>query len=135
MLIAIRDDDTSFWTSPDQLERCYGPIWSAGGKVSLAVIPMAYRYIGLPEGKPLYLTSEKKPVHENIELVKFILPLVKNKQIEIMLHGYDHSYWAMVDNNLPVLFNKEIFNNIKTNSYTTAKIPECIKKSSKELFS
>ena len=38
MYFCIRDDDTSFFTSPEELERVYGQI-SQLGPVSLAVVP------------------------------------------------------------------------------------------------
>ena len=38
MYFCIRDDDTSFFTSPDELELAYGEIMKHG-PVSLAIIP------------------------------------------------------------------------------------------------
>ena len=43
--VAIRDDDTSFWTKPEELERLYAWFFERGGKVSLAVIPYSWKQI------------------------------------------------------------------------------------------
>ena len=42
MRCAIRDDDTSFFTRPDDLERVYGRYWGRGIPVSLAVDEQYY---------------------------------------------------------------------------------------------
>ena len=50
MQFCIRDDDTSFFTSPEELEDAYGEI-TTRGPVSLAVVPYcrAGHSAGVPE--------------------------------------------------------------------------------------
>ena len=51
MKVAIRDDDTSYFTTPDALERVYGDVWDRV-PVCLAVVPFAigYEQAGIPRG-------------------------------------------------------------------------------------
>ena len=38
MKFAIRDDDTSYWTKPQELEDAYKEIWAKNIPVSLSII-------------------------------------------------------------------------------------------------
>ncbi len=85
----IRDDDTSFFTSPDDLERAYGDIlkW---GPVSLAVVP--FHRAGTSRSVPEKFRGRWTihPLHKNHDLVEYLRPKVEQGQFEIMLHGYHH---------------------------------------------
>jgi hypothetical protein len=90
-LFAIRDDDTSFFTRPEELEVIYGPLWGQV-PISLAVVPFtvaAHRIkvfsTSAPEGQTF-------PFGENSELVTYLKERVQRRQIEIMLHGFTHQY-------------------------------------------
>jgi hypothetical protein len=89
MLFCIRDDDTSFFTSPDELEKAYGEI-TKHGPVSLAIIPFcrAGRSKGLPE------TYRERwsvhPLEENKALVNYLREGIADGRYEAMLHGYHH---------------------------------------------
>jgi hypothetical protein len=89
MYFCIRDDDTSFFTSPDELERAYGEI-TQWGPVSLAVIPFCRA--GLSKGVPEAFRGRwsTHPLHENRALVEYLRTGVSEKRFEIMLHGYHH---------------------------------------------
>lgn len=89
MYFCIRDDDTSFFTSPDQLEQAYGEI-SQWGPVSLAVVP--FHRAGTSKGVPEKFRERwtVHPLHENAELVKYLRERVAEGRFEIMLHGYHH---------------------------------------------
>jgi Uncharacterized protein conserved in bacteria (DUF2334) len=87
---AIRDDDTSFFTRPDELIRGYGDIWDEV-PVSLSVVPFHGRTLtkAIPpeywnEGPELY------PIGDNLELVAFLREQKTKGRISIMLHGYSH---------------------------------------------
>jgi peptidoglycan/xylan/chitin deacetylase (PgdA/CDA1 family) len=89
MHFCIRDDDTSFFTSPHELERAYGEI-SQRGPVSLAIVPFCRA--GLSKGVP---TTERKrwsihPLHENTALVDYLRQGIHDGRFEAMLHGYHH---------------------------------------------
>jgi hypothetical protein len=89
MYFCIRDDDTSFFTSPDDLERAYGEI-SKWGPVSLAVVP--FHRAGTSKGVPEKFRGRwtVHPLHENQELVQYLRSNIISQRFEIMLHGYHH---------------------------------------------
>jgi Uncharacterized protein conserved in bacteria (DUF2334) len=90
-LFAIRDDDTSFFTRPEELEAIYRPLWGQI-PISLAVVPFtvaAHRDI-------VFSTSASEgqtfPFGENGELVIYLKERLQNQEIEIMMHGFTHQY-------------------------------------------
>jgi peptidoglycan/xylan/chitin deacetylase (PgdA/CDA1 family) len=90
MKFAIRDDDTSFFTRPEQLVRAYEGIWERV-PVSLAVVPFhgRTRTEGIPQeywsgGSELY------PLAHNKELTAFLQEQRAHGRVSIMLHGYSH---------------------------------------------
>ena len=89
MEFCIRDDDTSYFTSPDELEAVYGEV-SLHGPVSLAVVPFhrAGRSKGVPERFRMRWTIH--PLHENRALVQYLRNAISKGRFEIMLHGFHH---------------------------------------------
>jgi len=89
MEFCIRDDDTSYFTSPDDLEEVYGEI-SGYGPVSLAIVPYhrAGRSKGVPEG--FRMRGSTHPLHENGGLVRYLRDGIAKGRFEAMLHGYHH---------------------------------------------
>ena len=89
MHFCVRDDDTSFFTSPDELERAYGDV-SRLGPISLAVVP--FHRAGTSGGVPQKFRGRWSvhPLHENQALVDYLRDGVANRRFEIMLHGYYH---------------------------------------------
>jgi predicted deacetylase len=89
MHFCIRDDDTSYFTSPEELERAYGEI-TKSGPVSLAIIPFCKA--GTSKGVPEKYRRRWSihPLHENRELVEWLRKTISAKRFEPMLHGYHH---------------------------------------------
>jgi hypothetical protein len=89
MYFCIRDDDTSFFTLPEELEHAYGEI-TRWGPVSLAVIPFCRA--GFSKGVPEKFRGQwtVHPLHENRALVEYLRVGVSEGRFEIMLHGYHH---------------------------------------------
>ena len=89
MRVAIRDDDTSFFTRPEQLERVYGRYWERI-PVSLAVVPChaSTRSKGIPlehwEG------GRSFPLAENVLLVEYLRAQIGAGRASILLHGWSH---------------------------------------------
>jgi len=85
----IRDDDTSFFTSPDELESAYGEIMKHG-PVSLAIIPFCKA--GTSKGVPEKYRRQwsVNPLHKNGALVQWLRDRIAAGSIEPMLHGYHH---------------------------------------------
>jgi len=89
MQFCIRDDDTSFFTSPEQLERAYR--WcDQRTPVSLAVIPFCRA--GRSECVPVQFRERWSvhALHDNRALVSYLRAGVASGRFEIMLHGYYH---------------------------------------------
>ena len=89
MQFCIRDDDTSFFTSPEQLERAYGEV-TRWGPVSLAVVP--FHRAGTSRGVPEKYRGRWSihPLHENRGLVEYLRQTTAAGAYEVMLHGYHH---------------------------------------------
>jgi uncharacterized protein DUF2334 len=89
MYFCIRDDDTSFFTSPEDLENAYGEI-TRWGPVSLAVIPFCRA--GFSKGIPEKFRGRWSihPLHDNGALVDYLRAGISQRRFEIMLHGYHH---------------------------------------------
>ena len=89
MYFCVRDDDTSFFTSPEDLERVYGEA-SRWGPISLAVVP--FHRAGTSGGVPEKFRGRWSvhPLHENLPLVEYLRARVAEGRFEIMLHGYYH---------------------------------------------
>jgi len=89
MQFCIRDDDTSFFTSPEQLENAYGEL-SQHGPISLAVVP--FHRAGTSKGVPEKYRGRWSvhPLHENRSLVEYLRQGVSAGRYEVMLHGYYH---------------------------------------------
>ena len=88
MKFAIRDDDTSFFTAPEDLEKAYDFIQE--GPISLSVVPYTVPHHEkgvLPYGEGI--PYGYYPVGDNKTLVEY---LKGYKHYDLMLHGYTHEY-------------------------------------------
>jgi uncharacterized protein DUF2334 len=85
----IRDDDTNYFTTPEELERAYGRI-TRWGPVSLAVVPFCRAGTSKAVPEKLRRTWSVHPLHENRALVEYLREKVSAGRFEIMLHGYHH---------------------------------------------
>jgi predicted deacetylase len=87
---AIRDDDTSFFTRPDELRRPYEGIWNTV-PISLSVVPFhgRTRSESLP---PEYWSGGDQlyPLADNGELVSFLKTETTKKRLSVTMHGYSH---------------------------------------------
>lgn len=89
MYFCIRDDDTSFFTSPDELEQAYGEV-ARYGPVSLAIIPFCRA--GNSRGVPAAHRERWSihPLEDNKDLVKYLRERIAEGRFEAMLHGFHH---------------------------------------------
>ena len=90
-LFAIRDDDTSYYTHPEELAAVYKGIWDTV-PVSLSVIPFSTPFKNGYFMRNDLKSEPLKALEENQELVSFLHELLEKQKIEIMLHGYSHEY-------------------------------------------
>jgi hypothetical protein len=89
MKIALRDDDTSYFTSPARLQAVYRDVWDRV-PVCLATVPFAigYRRPGIPEEH--WESSQSFPLEKNTALVDELKQLVGAGRVTVALHGYTH---------------------------------------------
>ena len=89
MKVAIRDDDTSYFTTPESLNRVYRDIWDQV-PICLAVVPFAigYEQPGIPRAH--WHSGESFALDRNPELVAFLRELIAARRVTIALHGYTH---------------------------------------------
>lgn len=126
MKLAIRDDDLSYWTSPKEIENLYGTYFDKGVKVSFAVVPNSFQLHHGGDRTKFYLDEERRPIYENHGLVQYIRDRIHNGNVEIMLHGYDHSY-CIEQNGRNVFLSKNVREQVG-NTNQLVFVPECMHK-------
>ncbi len=120
---AIRDDDVSYFTSPEKLERIYRNAWDMGFKVSFAAIPKhkGVRKLNVP---PKFRdTNEYYPIIGNDELVEYLKLKISEGKADIMQHGFCHAE----DPNLPMPkfdFEKGIISNSESHKMNSKQSSE-----------
>ena len=89
MKVAIRDDDTCYFTAPATLERVYHDVWDQV-PVCLATVPCAigYERAGIPPEH--WRSGEAFPLERNRELVPFLKEALARRRVTVALHGYTH---------------------------------------------
>ena len=92
MKVAIRDDDTSYFTKPADLQKAYDFL-SDEDCVSLSVVPYTvpvHRGDVYPYGKKIAM--DYYDIAKNMELLEYLKENYKQGKIDILLHGYSHEY-------------------------------------------
>jgi hypothetical protein len=89
MKVALRDDDTSYFTAPERLHAVYDAVWDRI-PVCLATVPFAIGYPnpGIPEAQ--WHTGQSFPLEQNRALVDELKRLAADRRVTIALHGYTH---------------------------------------------
>jgi len=89
MKVALRDDDTSYFTLPARLHDVYRDVWDRI-PVCLATVPFAigYRQAGIPEEH--WHSGRSFPLEANTALVDELKRLRAAGRVTIALHGYTH---------------------------------------------
>ena len=91
MRLAIRDDDTSYFTSPAELEAVYAPL-GAGVPVSLTITPFAVESFHRGDLLRFYQGAVPRPLGENAELTAYLRQGIAAGRWSVMGHGYTHAY-------------------------------------------
>ena len=89
MKFALRDDDTSYFTEPGQLEAVYHDVWDRV-PVGLAVIPQAAGFADKAIPETYWDAARAFPLDENAPLVASLRTLVKDGRVSISQHGFTH---------------------------------------------
>ena len=89
MKVAVRDDDTCYFTPPTLLERVYGDVWDRV-PICLATVPFAigYERLGIP--REHWHSGEAFALDRNPELVGNLRQLIAARRATIALHGFTH---------------------------------------------
>jgi hypothetical protein len=89
MKVAIRDDDTCYFTAPESLERVYCDVWDRV-PICLATVPRAigYQRAGIP--RQHWHDGEAFAIERNADLVSALKHLMASRRVTIALHGYTH---------------------------------------------
>jgi Uncharacterized protein conserved in bacteria (DUF2334) len=89
MKVALRDDDTCYFTPPALLEQVYGHVWDRV-PVCLATVPFAigYERAGIPAEH--WHSGEAFALDRNPDLVGSLKRLVAARRATIALHGFTH---------------------------------------------
>ena len=93
MKVAIRDDDTSYFTQPDRLEAVYHDVWDRI-PVGLAVVPHAAGFVDKAIPEKYWDAGRAFPLEENAPLVRVLRAYVKSGRVSIAQHGYTHEDFA-----------------------------------------
>jgi hypothetical protein len=89
MKLAVRDDDTCYFTAPDSIARVYHDVWDRV-PVCLATVPFAigYERAGIP--RPHWHSGQSFPLEQNPELVAAMREWLGSRRATVALHGYTH---------------------------------------------
>jgi hypothetical protein len=88
---SIRDDDISYFSNPEKLEKIYHQIWKNEFKVSFAVIP-AHKGTNNLNVPPEFRNTDKYYViNKNKNIVDYLKSKIYDGKIDILQHGYGHT--------------------------------------------
>jgi hypothetical protein len=90
MRLAIRDDDTCYFTRPEELDRVYSHF--PGIPVSLAVTPFALKCENLGDPARFRQAAPPMPLGENGELVRYLAARIAEGRNSVLCHGHTHEY-------------------------------------------
>jgi len=99
MYFAIRDDDTSFFTRPEELETAFSDIPLI--PVSLSVIPAAAAEHGTVKPYGDVAATGWGMIADNTQLVEYIRSNMERGRYEVLMHGIHHRYLRQGDSWIP----------------------------------
>lgn len=89
MKVALRDDDTSYFTDPAKLDAVYHDIWDRL-PVALAVVPHAAGFADKAIPREYWKADRVFPLEENPELVARLRAHAAAGRVTIVQHGFTH---------------------------------------------
>ena len=89
MKVALRDDDTSYFTEPDRLDAVYRDVWDRI-PVCLAVVPHAMGFADKAIPEQYWQSHSAFPLEDNPALVARLKALIGTGRITIAQHGFTH---------------------------------------------
>ncbi|MBL7682294.1 MAG: hypothetical protein JNK00_02945 [Flavipsychrobacter sp.] len=108
MRFAIRDDDTNFFTTPAELELCYGDIWHEFAPTLCLIskvkgnwdkwVHQIYKDKQNTDWATWQADNTPHPIEKNVELVAFLKKKIADRKLDI---GYHAKYHRNEDDALP----------------------------------
>lgn len=95
----IRDDDVSYFTPLERLDKVYRYAWNSGYKISFATVPSHRAIHGLNIPISYRGKDDYHPIYENKKLVLYLKEKISNGQVDIVQHGFCHTE----NSNLPII--------------------------------
>lgn len=89
MKVALRDDDTSYFTDAGKLESVYHDVWDRL-PVCLAVVPHAMGFADKAIPERYWQANRAYPLEENAALVSELKALAAAGRVTIAQHGFTH---------------------------------------------
>ena len=89
MRVALRDDDTSYFTDPERLETVYHDVWDRI-PVCLAVVPQAMGFADKAIPEKYWQADRAYPLTENPAIVAMLKELSGRGRVTIAQHGFTH---------------------------------------------
>ena len=89
MKVALRDDDTSYFTHPERLDAVYHDVWDRI-PVCLAVVPHAMGFADKAIPEQYWQSNHAYPLEENRAIVARLQALVAAGRVTIAQHGFTH---------------------------------------------
>ena len=115
--VIIRDDDISYFTQPERLEKIYNRLWKRGYQVCLSVIPCHRANVRVEHRKgqpydpcipPQYRGQDRQfSILDNPDLCEFLNEKAKQGLVKICLHGYSHNYMEFTSDD-PLLIQEKL---------------------------
>lgn len=91
--LVIRDDDLSYWTKPEDIDKVYKSLFDKKIKISFATIPFSVEMFNAGNFNTFYQDENSSmPIGKNKETVEYIREKIDDGLVEIMLHGFNHLY-------------------------------------------
>jgi uncharacterized protein DUF2334 len=91
--VAIRDDDTSYFTAPERLEAVYHDVWDRV-PVCLAVVPHAMAFADRAIPEQYWQSNRPYLLEENGALVAQLRGLLAAGRVTVAQHGFTHEDFA-----------------------------------------
>ena len=93
MKVALRDDDTSYFTDPARLEAVYHDVWQRI-PIGLAVVPHAAGFADKAVPEKYWDAGRAFPLEENAPLVAALREHLEAGRVTVAQHGFTHEDFA-----------------------------------------
>ena len=91
MKIVLRDDDTCFYTTPEELEMAFGDLHNV--PISISVVPYAaFEHMGTYPYSGATAVEGYPDIADNVSLVEYLREKCYQGRFEIMMHALHHEY-------------------------------------------